>query len=340
MTAQNGSSVISPITTFLENDSTLLGKFANLGLGISTLDEFEVDYIDSNNPDLAKLAQLLYMVQKNNSLKNQFKSSLSSNNPSNLTTLFSLAESDVNATMGSEASNYRTLLHTIRDYSGTPANFESALKDYKYVLNSSSNTLTHNGTTYGMVISPYTGKIWLDRNLGASQICTSRSDSDCYGDFYQWGREYDGHQESNSTTTSTVPSTITSVGSDFIIDTGFDWVSTDSNGSLRSDNWSKTDGSSICPNGFRVPTLVELKAETIDQGVSNAIDAFENFLKLPSAGIRAGNTGSLANQGTNGSLWASTIDVDSAKNLLFTNSIISASFGDRINGQTVRCIKD
>ncbi|VVM21411.1 hypothetical protein BSPWISOXPB_2895 [uncultured Gammaproteobacteria bacterium] len=35
--------------------------------------------------------------------------------------------------------------------------------------------------------SPITGKIWLDRNLGATQAATSRTDSASYGDLYQWG---------------------------------------------------------------------------------------------------------------------------------------------------------
>lgn len=29
--------------------------------------------------------------------------------------------------------------------------------------------ITHNGTSYGTVTSPYTGRVWLDRNLGAAR---------------------------------------------------------------------------------------------------------------------------------------------------------------------------
>ena len=32
-------------------------------------------------------------------------------------------------------------------------------------------SITHNGVTYGFVTSPYTGKVWLDRNLGAARVC-------------------------------------------------------------------------------------------------------------------------------------------------------------------------
>jgi len=55
-------------------------------------------------------------------------------------------------------------------------------------------TLLH-GVTYGTVTSPYTGRVWLDGNLGASQVCTAYNDSTCYGDYYQWGRGTDGHEK-------------------------------------------------------------------------------------------------------------------------------------------------
>ena len=53
----------------------------------------------------------------------------------------------------------------------------------------------------------------------------------------------------------------------------------------------------VCPVGFRVPTIDELKSETIDYaGVDNTstgavkvidgITAFQNFLKFPNVGIR------------------------------------------------------
>jgi hypothetical protein len=36
-----------------------------------------------------------------------------------------------------------------------------------------------NGIEYLTVTSPAKGKIWLDRNLGAIQVCTSSTDSSC-----------------------------------------------------------------------------------------------------------------------------------------------------------------
>lgn len=45
---------------------------------------------------------------------------------------------------------------------------------------------TFNNLVYAEVVSSYTGKIWLDRNIGAKQVCTARTDSNCYGTRYTW----------------------------------------------------------------------------------------------------------------------------------------------------------
>jgi len=36
-----------------------------------------------------------------------------------------------------------------------------------------------------------TGRVWMDRNLGASQVATSSTDPLSLGDLYQWGRGTD-----------------------------------------------------------------------------------------------------------------------------------------------------
>jgi hypothetical protein len=50
----------------------------------------------------------------------------------------------------------------------------------------------------GLVVSR-TGRIWMDKNLGAKQVATSPDDSLAFGFYYQWGRGSDGHQERLST---------------------------------------------------------------------------------------------------------------------------------------------
>jgi uncharacterized protein (TIGR02145 family) len=214
-----------------------------------------------------------------------------------------------------------------------------------------STEITFNGKTYGTVISPYTGKIWLDRNLGADQVCTAINDELCYGDYYQWGRQADGHEESDgSSTTSSLATDISNAGTTLPIiptaGTG-DWavINTDNDGSLRNAQWSKTDGSSICPEGFRVPTKEEYEAEFDISGLdgSSTDYAFELFLKIPRAGgfFESGNFYSSTSTVIN--LWTATPGFDIGSSFYFQFGKWFASSGNDSGNQSfrfsVRCIK-
>jgi VCBS repeat-containing protein len=212
--------------------------------------------------------------------------------------------------------------------------------------NSYTSEITANGKTYPIG----TKRVWLDRNLGASQVCTAYNDSACYGDYYQWGRNADGHEKTTSSNqelnSSNQVSDITNVGhSDFLTSSDtydYDWAKdADSNGSLRSANWSKTDGTSVCPVGYRVPTIAELRAETVDlSGFDNRSDAFESFLKLPSAGIRGYGSGSVYDQGSYGSVWSSSPSGSRAGRVYFDGSDAGWGNRNRAYGRSVRCLRD
>jgi len=204
-------------------------------------------------------------------------------------------------------------------------------------------THKHNGTSYGEVISPYTGKVWLDRNLGAKRVCTSRDDTECYGDYYQWGRNADGHEKSTSSSTSSRAGNVTNVGHGNFITNGtapYDWASADVAGAGRTANWSVTNGSSVCPAGFRVPTLAELRVETLDNGVTNRDTAFVNFLKFPSAGYRNYYSGALNVQGSWGYVWTSSVNGSYSHYVGFGSSNAYTFGNGRAYGFTVRCLRD
>jgi hypothetical protein len=149
------------------------------------------------------------------------------------------------------------------------------------------------------VTNPTTGKVWMDRNLGASQVATSSTDALAYGDLYQWGRGKDGHQLRNSATTNTV-SANDNPGDNFILDAG---DSMNGNpGDWRDPQninlWQGVSGTNNpCPSGYRVPTSAEWEAERVSWSSSGPDGAFASPLKLPMAGYRSGFNGTISGAG-------------------------------------------
>ncbi len=150
------------------------------------------------------------------------------------------------------------------------------------------------GLSYTLITSPDTGRIWLDRNLGATRVATSSTDSTAYGHLYQWGRNDDGHESRTSNTTTTRATTITPAHNNFIVNNiTYNWTSADSNGALRAAAWADGGSNNICPVGFGVPTEAELTADTISATtttITNKDTAFSSFLKIPVAGYRNANS--------------------------------------------------
>lgn len=219
------------------------------------------------------------------------------------------------------------------------------------------NAFVFKGKTYSTVTSLQTGKVWLDRNMGATKVCDKKrsefasdaeytaSQKDCFGEYYQWGRNADGHQIiTSSTRTSRLAYPTTS--SEFVLnDTPnqhYDWTYSDSDGQDRSANWSKTDGSSVCPTGYRVPTFSEI----LDEANGNFI-SFNDALNLPMAGRRDRITGNAPYlSGMSGSIWSTTpthVNNDKQTKAFYYSE---ASFNpnshpeERADALTVRCIKN
>jgi hypothetical protein len=186
------------------------------------------------------------------------------------------------------------------------------------------------------VMNPTTGKVWMDRNLGASQVAISSTDEASYGHLYQWGRGADGHQVRTSGTRST-QSTTDSPGHGDFITTWSDWRSTQNN-----NLWQGVSGiNNPCPSGFRLPSEIELQGEFTSWSSSNTAGAFASPLKLPMAGRRQLFSGSLAEAGTNGQYWSSTIASGAnARYLTFNSSSAMIGNFNRSLGLSVRCIKD
>ena len=188
------------------------------------------------------------------------------------------------------------------------------------------------------VTNPTTGKIWMDRNLGASQVATSSTDAAAYGDLYQWGRGNDGHQCRTSATTTTLSASDQPANGNFILAPSApkDWRSPQ-----NVNLWQGVNGvNNPCPSGYRIPTDPELEAERLSWSVNTSAGAFTSPLKLPMAGYRTDINGSLFNVGTRGDYWSSTVSGNNSRYLNFGASSAGMPVNYRASGLTVRCLKD
>jgi len=192
---------------------------------------------------------------------------------------------------------------------------------------------------FGTVVSS-TGKIWLDRNLGASQVATSSTDALAYGDLYQWGRAADGHQSRTSSTSSVQATTwMADEGSNswdgkFIL-SHQNWL-----GTAKVDLWTGTTAeNNPCPSGYRLPTNAEWNQERLTWISNNSAGAYASPLKLTVGGYRSYTTNSLNSVGTDGYYWSSTTETWSARTQLISSDA-GLTFVSQGHGVSIRCIKD
>jgi uncharacterized protein (TIGR02145 family) len=188
-------------------------------------------------------------------------------------------------------------------------------------------------------VTSATGRIWMDRNLGAAQVATNISDVNAYGDLYQWGRGADGHEKITSSTTNVLSNNVRPDHGEFIISTTSNWLS-----SNNVNLWQGKSGvNNPCPNGFRVPTPAEWTIEINSWGGNTAANAFSSPLKLTLTGGRNGGDGSMGWDGQYGHYWTST-SVGGYPTWEVSFSLsgdpVQVADGEPSSGFSVRCIKD
>lgn len=206
-------------------------------------------------------------------------------------------------------------------------------------------------------ITSSTGKIWMDRNLGASRAATSSKDFQAYGCLYQWGRGNDGHASitwvmgeddawgnqagtavngtTNILSNMDVPDTDLFITDE--VNIPYDWRSP-SNENL----WQGVNGfNNPCPAGYRVPTRTEFRAEITAYSITGPTSAFNSILKIPVAGERAFDSGMIRGQGQEAWFWTSTADGDDSYDVLIQSGAVYTNVSNgRAGGYSVRCIKN
>lgn len=199
-----------------------------------------------------------------------------------------------------------------------------------------SGKKTCDRNVYGTVTSAG-GRTWLDRNLGATRVATSPTDSLSYGDLYQWGRLADHHESRYSQTSTTVSSTSFPGHGAFIIDNPLgDWLDPQ-----NINLWQGKSGTNNpCPANFKVPTDAEWEIERASWSSNNAAGAFASPLKLVVAGARSRSSGTINDAGSHGRYWSSTVNVIYSRYLYFGSDTADMLRNYRAYGFTVRCLKE
>lgn len=199
------------------------------------------------------------------------------------------------------------------------------------------------GLVYLPVRSSVTGRIWLDRNLGATRVAQARQDHLAYGDLYQWGRYIDGHQKIIWTSViegTGVASTTTQTDNPkhaLYIGGHSDWRDTQDD-TLWSGEYAVNNP---CSPEYRLPTETEMDAERAGWASQTTVGAFDSALKLPTPGYRINTSSSnLDGEGYYGYYWTSTPSGSFMRFLRTAASSANMSNSPRAQGACVRCIKD
>lgn len=230
-------------------------------------------------------------------------------------------------------------------YTGVCFTLPSSSVTHKvYLLPQIGCDTCESGKTYSGVTSPETGRVWLDRNLGACRVAQTIDDYYSFGSLFQWGRFSDGHEcitwYSNSGATPedgicAKTSSGNTVGQEYFIVDNIDWRNP------KNDNlWQGLNGTNNpcvypCPENYRLPTQQEWLDEISGFVTQDAQGAFDSFLKLPLSGSRNyAYPGYI--QFETGKYWTSTVSGNSV--MIYDNCNMIESY--RSYGFPVRPILD
>ena len=208
------------------------------------------------------------------------------------------------------------------------------------------------------------GTCWAQYNLNESGKISENHESSSYGwnvALYQWGRFADGHQDHNSTTTTTLSPTDDPGHNKFILTSNppDDWHAAPRNDFLWNSGTEacpiKTDYDP-CPEHWRVPTRTELNG--LMSTAINASGPVEIYpgtvvvgrwfgdggvpsLYLPTCGERRYDDGVINAVGGWAAYWSSTpTNSGSSYRFQFTSGLVHIGSLQRAYGFSVRCVAE
>lgn len=211
-------------------------------------------------------------------------------------------------------------------------------------------TLTINGeSVVYTTVRAADGNVWLQQNLGSTQVAATMTDELSYGGYYQWGRWTDGHEKSTSATASVPtpnnPSGITASTPIFFTGQPKWWASfanTDTWSAAAVSDVSSNEGCDPCKaigNGWQLPSEQDWTTLKTAENINNPVSAFNSHLKLPANGYRSDSSGNFTFKDQRGYYWSSTPSSTGAKYFYVGTTTANPSAGaPRSQGHTIRCI--
>lgn len=225
--------------------------------------------------------------------------------------------------------------------------------------NTGSVTFMYNGQSVTHTsVRAADGKIWLQQNLGATQVAATATDAASYGDLFQWGRWADGHQLRTSinqqvtTLTNNTPAGIAAGNANFLRNNvqplwwGGSATTTPAGNPQTSDTWAAgaptaTNGTDPCSGlgaGWRMPTKVEWDAVRTAESITNLATGFSSNLKLPYSGYRNGANGGIQQAGFANFYWTATNKDAQYPYAVYNGG--SVDYWSRGYAGTCRCVKE